>query len=68
MDKAIAFLKSHWPAILAFIGAAWTQFGTTITAWVSAHPKYSALAAFVAFTVGYYVKSPLTPKPPQPQG
>lgn len=57
-QKVIAFLKSHWPSFVAFGLALWAQFGTQIEAFVTAHPKYSALAAFVSFTFTYYLKSP----------
>ena len=62
MKKALSFLLSHWPAILAFGIAAWAQFGTQVTAFVAAHPHLSGWFAFASFAVAYYVKSPLAPK------
>jgi hypothetical protein len=64
MNGFLTFLKSHWPAILAFGIAAWAQFGTQVTAFVSTHPHLSGWFAFASFAVAYYVKSPLTPKAP----
>lgn len=58
MDKVIVFVKSHWPVILAFGVAAWSQFGTQVTTWVGAHPHLSGWFAFVSFTVAYWAKSP----------
>jgi len=60
ISTVVAFLKSHWPAILAFGIAAWAQFGTQVTTFVAAHPHLSGWFAFVSFVIAYYVKSPLS--------
>jgi len=57
-QKVVAFLKAHWPAIAAFAGAFWLKFGTTISAYVQAHPKWSGAYALAAFVAAYYTKSP----------
>jgi len=67
MSKVWEFLKSHWPAIAAFFMAFWAHFGSTITAYVMAHPKLSQIYAFAAFIVGYYMKSPWQPPSPPAQ-
>lgn len=54
--------KRHWPTIVAFLIAFWAQFGGQITAYISAHPKYSAVFAAVSWTVTYYLRSPLPRK------
>jgi hypothetical protein len=58
LNQVGAFLKSHWPAIVAFFTAFYAQFGSVINAYVAAHPKLTVWAAMAAFTVAYYVKSP----------
>ena len=58
MDKILPFLKAHWPAIAAFAAAFWGNYGTTITAFVTAHPKYAQAFGFAAFIFGFYLKSP----------
>jgi hypothetical protein len=64
MKSLLSLLKSHWPPVLALLVAFWAEFGTLITTWVVAHPKYATLAHVVTFVIAYYMKSPLTPKPP----
>lgn len=65
MSKVTEILKVHWPAILAFGIAFWVQFGTTITTWIAAHPKYAGWSNVIAFVVAYYLRSPIaqSPKP-----
>ncbi len=66
MNKAIAVLKAHSPAILAFGLAFYAQFATTIAAWITAHPKYASWGTVLTFVIGYYMKSPLSaPAPAQ---
>jgi hypothetical protein len=57
MDKVYSFLKAHWGPILAFGAAAWVQFGPSVTAYVSAHPKLAVWFSFASFVVAYYKKS-----------
>lgn len=65
MDKVVGFIKSHWPVILAFAGAAWEEFGTSVMAWVAAHPHFSGAAAFLVFSVAWF-KAYYTQAPPKP--
>jgi len=65
VDKILPFIKAHWPAIATFAAAFWAHYGTTITAFVTAHPKYAQAFGFGAFIFGFYLKSPrqkATPK------
>lgn len=62
LDRVGSLAAKHWPALIAFIGAAWVQFGTQITAYVAMHPKWAATFAFASFAITYYMHSPLPRK------
>jgi FtsH-binding integral membrane protein len=59
LQKVWAFIKLHWPAILAFALAFWAKFGSQIQAYITAHPNLSIAYALVSFVVAYYLKSPV---------
>ena len=66
MNKFLAGLKTHSPAIIAFGLAFYAQFATTIAAWITSHPKYASWGTVLTFVIGYYMKSPLSaPAPAQ---
>lgn len=63
MNKATAFVKSHWPVIAAFGMAAWAEYGTSVMKYVATHPHASAAVGFVVFTVGWFKAYYTQPKP-----
>lgn len=70
VNKLVALVKAHWPAIVAFGIVFWEHYGTTLRGvWqreVAGHPDLSLLGNMVVFAVMYYVKSPRQPAPPTP--